>query len=476
MPMRSESSSSTLRTFTCANGGPSYGITQRDGRDRSQYGYRSGPLDEVTRRTLEEHGLTRYNATSYIKLLEEEAWDNGGVGDMVALDHRDRVWPVHDRDYEETRYRPTGFNLSWTAVDPWYGRKYHYTSQGCMGTALLPASVLPDPGTEYSLYQEAASMLRRSRPPSEGFDLARFAGEQRELPMLLKASNYRPRNKRELGGAYLNWLFGIKPTGSDLGYLAELILSYDGPLQSLLANEKVREKAYNTRVLLKDNNSGNVRLTSYSNQPTGGSYWTGLIQTKLVFPGKTGTSSSSLNVLFPNLKWSYTRKQILRTFATWEYFIPKPHEFEGRLRLAKRKATELLSAGKTNESTVWELAPWTWMTDWFIDIGGLIRYQEAVRDNQIVASACGYSLWEEFATQVHFTDHTHLATAGSYPYYGIEDYKFSPVMHSVLVRKHMRRSGNPYSLGPTWDLNPSQWAITSALGLSRGVDLPNKRV
>lgn len=350
-----------------------------------------------------------------------------------------------------------------------------FSSQGCLGVTSLLSGFMPTLPTSSVLQNTAGKMLRETRPPQLGFDLARFAGEQREAHLLLKASNYRPKSRKELAGAFLNYQFGLKPTGSDLGKLAELVLRSDDPIRRLIDGEKIREKKYGTRVLLKDSNSGENILSIYSNTFTGTDVWTGLHRTHVVYPGYSGTSGSYTNVLHPILRWDYTRKQILRTFSTWEYYVPQPEDIRGRLSSYRKKAEMLLSSASIKESTVWELTPWTWLSDWFVDIGGLLRYQRECVDNQMVATTCGYSVWEEYEGRTHFAGYKPHPLMGMYPYFNTKNLRLTGVQVSVRWRRHTRRSGNPYSIGPTWSLTNQQWAILTALGLARGADLPIKR-
>lgn len=473
MPMRSESSNSPARVFTVAKtGSASSTVSMPDGRHRSQTGFRSGPLNEDERRSLENLHLKSSDTVSYASQLEADTRD---LRNWSSLPHYQRVWPVNDRDYTETRYSPTGTNISFQLSGYPYTNWANFSAQGAMGVSGILAGALPTLPADSSIESMAARMLRNSRPPEKLFDLARFIGEQREAPLLWKLMTTVPTNKKELAGSLLGTWFGLQPTGSDLGNLAELVLRSERPVLGFLNQEKVREKKYGTRVLLKDQGSGEQVVTSYSNTASGTEFWTGLHKVRLVYPGYSGTSSSYANVLHPILRWDYTRKQILRTFATWEYFVPQPTDFRGRLSSYRKKAELLLSSTSLKESTVWELTPWTWLSDWFVDIGGLLRYQQAVRDNHIVASAAGYSVWEEFRGTTHFAGFKERSNIGVYPYFGVRNLSFTPYKTSVLQRRHKRRSANPYSISPSWNLSTQQWTILTTLGLAKGGDQPSIR-
>lgn len=474
MPMRTESSTSAPRSFTVARTGAASSVaTLPNGRHRTQTGFRSGPLTQEEARAIKARPSNRASMLSHIAILEEESRDVPRFGYPTR---NNSVWPVNDRDYTETRYKPTGFNLKLDYRAYPYTSKNMYSCQGAFGVSELLSGHMPAMPGSSTLSSMAAQLLRNTRPPQIGFDLARFALEQREAPLLFKASNYMPRNKKELGGAYLNFLFGLKPTGSDLGKLAETVIASDRAISEFLAHEKVVEKKYGTRVILKDSNSGEQILQQFETSNYSTDFWTGLHKTRVWIPAAFGSSGSYGTVLWPVFRWTYTRKQLLRTFATWEYFIPRPLEFEGRLASYRKGAAELLSMTKVNESTVYELTPWTWLANWFVDFGGLLRYQREVVDNQMVMSSSGYSTWEEYTGLTSYSGLNPSPQNGLYPYLKGTVEQFTGVQSSIQWRRHSRRKGNPYSLSPTWSFSTQQWAILGALGLSRGLDVRHNRV
>lgn len=475
MPIISESSSDPARVFDVRKGsGSTTQISLPDGRVRAQTGFRSRNFTKEEESVLTGASISG-NVLSVINELDKSLFDPRLVRSYA--NHKDRVWPVNDRDYTETRYKPTGFTTSYRQ-SRYSGGVYVedplITTQGCLGiSGTSLTAYMPSMPSGITIENIAGEMLRNSRPPKAGFDLARFAGEQREAPLLFRMSNYMPRSKKDLGGAVLNFLFGIKPTGSDLGSLAELVLSSDKGLRQMISAEKVREQKSATRVLYTRADGGTWTSRSSNTTSAGSTINLGPATVKYCY--LVNTTSGYSNILTPVLRYSYTIKQLVRVFATWEYFVPKPAEIESRLDSYKEKAKTILGAASVDETTVYELSPWTWLGDWFVDFGGLLRYQRDVVDNQIVATQTGYSTWEEFGLQCHYTERTLYPPAVGYPYPRLIEDRFAGVQASVQWRRHKRRGGNPYSIGPTWSLNNQQWAILGALGLSRGIDLPNRR-
>lgn len=475
MPMRSEVFDSPPRNITVAKtGAASSRISLLDGIHKSQTGFRSGPLTKEEIDAIKGRPSNYASMLSHMALLEETSRETPFIG---YTSHHERIWPVNDRDYTERKHKASGFSLTARFSSYPYTSWSNYSLVGALAISQLQSGHMPALPADSVLQSWAGQMLRNSRPPQVGFDLARFVGEQREAPLLWKVSNYIPTRNSEAAGAILNFVFGLKPTGSDLGKLAELVIRSDTPILRLLGADTIREKRRARRVLLEDSASGEVTLTSYDNTTAGEYLWTGFHQSRVIYPGFFGTSGNYGNVIYPLLRWTYTRKQYLRTFATWEYFVPRPYELEDRLAFYRRKAEMLLSSTKVQEGTVYDLTPWTWLLNWFVDIGGLLRYQRAVVDNQMVMTASGYSTWEEYTGFTTYAGQTISANNGRYPYLKGEVKSFTGVQASIQWRRHRRRASSPYSINPTWTLSRQQWGILSALGLARGAgDLPNIRV
>jgi len=468
MPMVSESSNSPNRLFTVRNGSTVYSpLSLPDGRNRSQLGYRTNQLtkeEELAIYPSSVHGNIASLLGHYDDLYDV------GMGPS-SRQSPNRAWPVHDRDYTCSTYRPTGFTsstvFSGASTNP-------QTRQGAVGFTGFTYSNAFTGGvpSDSFLQNTAGKLLRGAKPSAAGLDILRFAGEQRDAGALFRASNYLPRNPKQMAGAYLNYLFGLKPTGEDLGRLAELVMRTDKPVRLLIEGEKIRQKTKRT-VTLYEKSGGYVSTSIISDMGLPLYNWTNspfsMRGAYLVPFSGSGFGST----LAPILNYNWTARQTLRQFATWEMFVPRPLELESRLYSYKERAQLILSAAKLKESAVWELTPWTWLSDWFVDIGGLLRYQRAIVDDQIVATQAGYSLFEEFGAQCNFSGRKYTYNPSKW---AVTSDNFSGVSCSIHWRRHKRRGASPFSIGPTWSLTNKQWAILGALGLSKGADLPNIRV
>lgn len=479
MPYVSESKSSPNRVFDVRFQGTNNYLSLPDGAQKSQIGFRSGPLSPA-----EEEGISpRPVAGNIMALLHHYDGVAETNRDVVARARAARYWPVHDRDYTVTRFNPKGFS----GAVKWYGITDESTFQGAFGITGLYPGWFPAKPTDAILQAKAAKMMRNSVPSEQRFDLARFIGEiKRDGPAMLRAANWHslrnpatlwrsPLEKaRDVSGDYLAWQFGVKPTGQDLGNLAAAIVAADKPIRGLINQEKVQTRTSKRETLWEDSDGGTVSSQNAQYFKWDGSTTIGRLNIKCGKLVPCSSTSGYCASIAPILRWNVMGSQRLRQFSTWEMFVPRPMELESRLDHVKAKAEEILGMTKVTEDTVWELTPWTWLSDWFIDVGGLIRYQAAVRDNQIVALANGYSLWEEYTGSVTFAGYKYTYNPLKYR---LEGQRVPVTTATIRWRRHTRRSGSPYSIMPTWTgLSSQQWAILTALGIARSPEMPHIRM
>lgn len=455
MPMVNESYSSPLETVKVGRNdthGKSLSTKSYRRANKSQYGYRSGPLSLAEERSIEESASTWATARTRIDALEQGY-------DYVQKDSR--VFMVNHRDYTESRATPATFTSTVGYQGPTYP---DWKFQGAVLPTGADLSVLPGWQSPESFSSKAGGMIRRIEPTKQEVNLVRFIGEQREAPMLFRASQWRPRNPKEMAGAYLGYVFGVMPTVSDLSAIADTAIRWDAVLRRYIRQERVKLRR-----------SASIPLYSVSGRGTLPRVH-GLDQVVDLGPVKCtthhllpGNADAFSDVVMVEGGWSYTASRTLKAFATWEYFIPKPEGLGGRLDYYSRMASRVAGGG-LSYSTMYDLTPWTWLVGWFIDVGGLIRYAENVGDNQVVQSRAGYSIWEELTWNMNITGMYRSVSptlVGAWP---TRYQKITPSKASYRHRRHARRPGSPYSMAPQWDLSQKQWSILAALGVSKRGD------
>lgn len=451
MPMVSESYSDPPGLIRVNRDSQVYDLVRPARVVKSQTGFRSGPMSQEEHRGIRDQGGTWATAVSQIASLNE------------AYEHTSRasrVFMVNDRDYTEVRLNPATFNFR----THWSPNRV-FKGVGAVIPQSMAWNIPPAPMTS-ALESMAGGMLRQSMPTKVEINATRFIGELgKDGRHMFNMAAYNPRSLRELGGSYLNMVFGVAPTLSEAHKLSEVVLRWDVLLRKYISQEKRQLRRRRSKVLFEDTSVGKLPRLYNQNQHTIAGPVT--LRVSYIVPGlNSGSVSDNIE---PSCTWSYTAKQTLDVFGTWEYFIPRPKDLSNRMSRYKQLAQNLLGGG-LDASVAYDLTPWTWLFNWLIDVSGLIRYQQAMADNQVVASKMGYSLNERTTWTMHCTRRSYDGTG----WVLIRD-DLSPCTASASRKRVTRRKGNPFSIAPTWEnLSPQQWAIAAALGLSRSRGVATK--
>lgn len=438
------SSLESSRNFTC-------------GRERQQYGYRSGPLTVEEKNSLTlKHGGTWASSTN----------------DRALLDYQYKTNPdtfrVNDRRYSDFII-PDPAVITGTAN----GKLGNGSSGGTgqfIGQGLLAISNAnadwnptgsPPPPTEEEMASSMAPVLRGTIPAKPGVNLARFVGEQKDFPQLLARSNYVPKNIGDTGGSYLNIIFGIQPSVSDLQKTTEVALKSTEVLGEFLKSES-RLLRRQTTVTDDSVDELATRIHSNANYGNFASGITGPFGVRYAVGNINPARLSVLTIDFAvDFQLRYRRER--SAFGTYKYFVPQPEGLHQRIASYSQKAKRLLGGG-FNASTAYDLTPYSWLANWFIDFGGLLRYQQVVADNNMVALRQGTSFYQE--TSVTATVRLLDARTTS-PSADVNQVSLSGSSARMSRKRHNRSKGNPYSLSPSWDFSPQQAAIVAALGISK---------
>lgn len=434
-----------------------------NGRSRWQYGYRSrGPHNAEVERAISTP--SKWANTAHLIGAFEEFDGQSGFG---YSGKNARQFRVNNRDYTEHVYRPASGIAGATTYT--YGtRTYDFTRTGAFGITSCSPNLSGDPSDD-ALASIAGGIRRRTAPAQSEIDLTRSLGELRDAPRLFRASNYTvPRSKKQLGEEYLNWVFGVQPTLSDFQSMAETVYQSSSILREYVAHERRRMRRSGTVTLDSKEGSGTwqANATTYTTY-NGGTFNFGAISGRgyaLVDAPSAYYSSDTLQVYG---HWSWFAHKYVRSFATYEYFIPRPSDFGARLEAYNQQATRVMGGGLT-AATAYDLTPWTWLIDWFVDVGGILRYQQTVADNQMVVTNGGFTLQEEVTAQVTLSGAREYKPPALVRAWTPTTISASSAVASYRFKKVRRRPGSPYSASPVWDFTPQQAAIVGALGLSRG--------
>jgi hypothetical protein len=295
----------------------------------------------------------------------------------------------------------------------------------------------------------AATQYGRMAPSVSEFSLSSFLGELREgLPRAGTAFlSSKVKNYKALGDDYLNVEFGWKPFLDDLQQLAlKLLEASYGLFRPFGATHRSRGA-----IILDDT----LRLDALG---TAFAVEVGAFQKALPsYQVPDGQSVTTTVGLRADAYVTRRRKQT-RSIEGEFVYIPKagfdPSKYIDRL--------ETLISTEITPSVLWQLAPWSWLVDWFQEIGDAVASMEAAMNNRILS------------TYLYAMETTEVSVASSligirprfagYTYYGVGSYK------QELVYTHKRRiRANPFGFtgSQSTHLTGEQGAILGALGLTR---------
>jgi hypothetical protein len=194
-----------------------------------------------------------------------------------------------------------------------------------------------------------------------------------------------PRNIRDLGNDillhdgppngifkthandYLVWTFGIQPLISDLQQSLKFIKRTESRLDDLNGFSRPNGVSKN-RTIYKETSP---------RQFWGTSYCTGVYGAQAVFSTYLTTSRK----IWGSVNWQIPPENL------------PPKDSSNRWALANRLANGL----QISPSTLWNAMPWTWMIDWFSNIGDFID----IAGNAIGARSGRYCVMEHVRVQCH---------------------------------------------------------------------------
>lgn len=146
--------------------------------------------------------------------------------------------------------------------------------------------------------------------------------------------------------------------------------------------------------------------------------------------------------------------------GAYSYVMPNPplNNFMDKLDKWDAEANKLFGTRLTPE-VVWNLAPWTWATDWFANTGDMMTNLSAFSNDGLVLRY-GYIM------QSHDTRST--STWQGYVNHPSGGARYVQTQESFGSVSKTRLAALPYGFGTTFaDLSARQVAIAGAIGISR---------
>jgi len=293
-----------------------------------------------------------------------------------------------------------------------------------------------------------ATAVARCKPTNAAADLSVMLGElfSEGLPKLIGASSGLWKDKtrsarKATGDEYLNLQYGWVPIANDMSSLAYAIYAADTILRQYERDSgSVVRRKYD---FPSDNSSSFTQLDTFTTP-----YILGGVSGNLL----DGTSSARGQVWRED---SYSRRQWFS--GAFTYYLPDSYSRNSEMARIALEAKKLLGLSLTPE-TVWNLTPWSWMVDWFANVGDVLSNLSDTLTDRLVMRY-GYMMEHTVNRRTYyFTGPTGAKTRGARPL---------PV--NFVVESKVRQQANPYGFGLNWNgLSKFQLSILGALGITRG--------
>lgn len=277
-----------------------------------------------------------------------------------------------------------------------------------------------------------AEAISLCSPVNPVFDASTAVAEiiREGLPTITGLQLLKDRRASSIGGEYLNYQFGIKPIVSDIKDLAKALRTQDKVLKQLRrdSGRLVRRSVdfpTEREVILSDQIAGNV-----------------------------ATSFSGFSMPLSGITSRHAIKEQTRWFSgAFTYHLPDSSELDGFARLAAE--ADKLFGVVPDVADLWNLMPWSWLVDWFVNVGPVLSN---------VTNFAKYGLVLPYAYMMEETivtyEYTFNSTSGNPMANGAD----------LVIVDHTKKrvQASPFGFGLTWDgFSPGQLSILAALGLSR---------
>lgn len=247
--------------------------------------------------------------------------------------------------------------------------------------------------------------------------------------------NFRNLTK-DLGSQYVNLKFGWVPLTSDLRDLLNVVLNSYKEMQNYeKGNGKVSRRDWTFPVETNESTlveSFNGVVAASQNDPR-------------IFGNRTFGTITQVDKFSRRLWFS----------GAYTYYLNVGAERRSRMEKYASLAQKLLGL-KWTPDVIWDLAPWTWLIDWRLDLTSMLDIQTAFSTDNLVMRY-GYLMCETRTDRV-------LTLSGLDPNFGSR----GPFTNTLSVISKERVQATPYGFGidPT-SFTLEQLAILAGLGISK---------
>jgi hypothetical protein len=246
---------------------------------------------------------------------------------------------------------------------------------------------------------------------------------------------------KSVANHFLNAQFGWAPFVKDVSDMLNLVTDYVHILDNAeRRNDRWQQKEFHEDDILSDTLVYND--TKSSNSP--------IFRTYLAPALGSGTCT---RVTLQVRRQKLTRIWYSGSFKYYRPEFDRGTDMNDRVRAARQFLT--LAGANISPTLIYKVTPWTWLVDWFTDVGKFVQRTEDLATGSVVARYL-YLMRETFDRYEYITTHVYpntTITATSY--------------QEVRVRRRVpSESPFEFALSPT-SLSGMQLGILAALGVSR---------
>jgi len=287
---------------------------------------------------------------------------------------------------------------------------------------------------------KGATGWKRTRPGNPVAGAGQFLGELRDLPSI-PLRNLRKLNFfRGLGHEYLNVQFGWKPFVNDLKKMYQVYTELDKRLAQL---KRDNGRAIRRHVSLEESTDTSTTTTSSNDMAA---FW----------PTPNGIVGSVQKSTLLTQSTSYTKTWYA---ARYRYYIPEINSSQWT-----KRATRVLYGINPSPEIVWELLPWSWLIDWFSNVGDIVSNLSTNAVDNLVADYAYVMQHTRVETQYMATGQLGAASSK----FGWRKLAYPAASLTESVEWKRRQWATPYGFGVDFGtLSPYQVSILGALGMSR---------
>lgn len=379
--------------------------------------------------------------------------------------------PFESLTFDLSPFRPDGFGV-YDTIDPVFisglgNFRWRYTGGFCnpvfdgfdftdsqyanFNFVASQGGVVPSLDPFYSM------VGGKLRPQLSQAGVAQAIGEAGGIPTMLQSTARTFRNSwRDFGGSrsspilapkdragdWLNFNFGWVPFVNDVVDITRTTLFLGDYIRDLEARNNTWQKV--NRVL--SNSVSDVELGK------GGG-----IRCQPGFVNSSSFCRFEPGVGFTG--WSIRQREETKVWASGEYKFYMPEfdrshlSYDNKMSAVSRALT--LYGAQINPVNLWKITPWSWLIDWFANVGDIIQnVQDAATDG--VVSRNLY-LMHRKSTELALQQNVFCKT-------GTRTFEF----RRRRTSKQRDHASTPFGFGlsPT-TLSPRQWSILGALGISK---------